>query len=425
MDRCYTGVIRIFNVNFETQIMSIDLNIPYRTDLGSTASQVAKLQEVFTTLRRLGFSGAAVNYATSTPLRPKDMNRIPVLGAPSLNAWAKQDMEDVMSMNWIQLAAKKKGKKPVKVPPTSSRWTQFSRITVTVETPQQSSEIHAGNSILSSYDIVAVECDNQETFQALLENGSFDIFSLDLTSGRLPFMLTQEQVDKALGKGIVFELEMGSQFRDPTARRFFVSNMISLLRLTKGTGFILTSGARDPLECRTPHDLIMVAQALGLKQDYATRALSSAPFCTLLHAEARLNKGINDGTFVLHGVPVVGKGMDDDALQNVKFGLQSDTAKASTILRSSDKAQSASNLRPWLLSMGSTGLQYAVNSKYDPKQANSTSNKVGQSIHSGSFGPDGWLVPLPITAMTSVIKKSMSTETATKSGKKRPRNEQK
>ena len=150
--------------------------------------------------------------------------------------------------------------------------------------------LREGARVLASYDVVAAQPSDAAGLGAILGAGggaSIDIVSLDLSSGRLPFPLAQRDVAAVLGAGMVFELRYAPAVRDAALRRAFFTHAATLLRVTRGAGLLLTSGARNALELRSPRAVAAIASLAGFSLQQAHAALTAAPAAALAHAARR------------------------------------------------------------------------------------------------------------------------------------------
>lgn len=99
-----------------------------------------------------------------------------------------------------------------------------------------------------------------------------DLITLDM-SERLPFYLRAPQVNLAISKGIFFEITYGKAITgafeyfarkerlscmliDSTARKHFINNACSLVRITKGKNTIISSGVKKIIDVRGPYDVM-------------------------------------------------------------------------------------------------------------------------------------------------------------------------
>jgi hypothetical protein len=116
--------------------------------------------------------------------------------------------------------------------------------------------------------------------------------SVDIPSCRLFFSSSL-----AIERGIHFEFTYGSAIRDASSRRYLFSNVLSLLRLTRGRNLVLSSalgasrgggsGGEQLLDLRAPWDVINLAVMLGIEASVAKATVSAHARAVLLHAEAR------------------------------------------------------------------------------------------------------------------------------------------
>lgn len=180
---------------------------------------------------------------------------------------------------------------------------QLSRVTVALDSTRYAADVSLSSPVLVSYDLVAVRPGDAAALRHAVDCGAVDIVQLDLSSGRLPFPLRAEGVAAVLGAGLVFEVDFGAAIRDAASRQFLISNARSLLRLTRGRGVLLTSGARSPLELRSPGDAAAIAGLFGLSRGAALVAMSETASAVLRHAQLRRRRATTS-ELTLHVVPV-------------------------------------------------------------------------------------------------------------------------
>jgi hypothetical protein len=143
-------------------------------------------------------------------------------------------------------------------------------------------------SVLASYDLVCIVPGDAAVLRAVLACGCADLISLELGGGKLKFPLALADVTAVLAAGVAFEVEYAPAVRDPTARRFLLTNLASLSRLTRGRGLVLASAARAALEVRPVADAAAIVALAGLTAEQARRAGGEAVVAVLRHAEERL-----------------------------------------------------------------------------------------------------------------------------------------
>lgn len=172
---------------------------------------------------------------------------------------------------------------------------QLSRLTVVADTPRACADLFLASPVLRGYDLVAVTPGDVDILRHALAAGVADIIRLDVSAGRLPFPLKADVVASVLASGAVFEVEYAPAIRDATRRRFFAANVAELLRLTRGRGVLLTSGAAAALELRRPADAAAIAALAGMTPQQALAAQTDAAAQALRHAEKRLSGGLGSG----------------------------------------------------------------------------------------------------------------------------------
>jgi RNase P/RNase MRP subunit p30 len=304
-----------------------------------------RVREIYACLQRLGYTGAALEYATTLPLRPKDeCKRASFLPSPSA-ASAGAPASDLVSAATVILARKQSGSMLTKrdarrlaqraplasssagapaVPqlaghkrqrqegaaagsdvnplPAPAAFHEYRRITIALDPSGSSSgsgftssrplaaELKERASILATYDLVAVQPSDAAGLVAAVAAGSgalVDIVTLDMSSGRLPFPLTPKDLAALQAAGIVLELRYAPAIRDASMRRAFFAHAATLLRITRGAGLLLASGARSALEVRAPRAVAAIASLAGFTLQQAHVALTAAPAAALAHAARR------------------------------------------------------------------------------------------------------------------------------------------
>lgn len=146
----------------------------------------------------------------------------------------------------------------------------LSRLTLTVSDNAQN---HRINSLISTYDVVALRPTDEKTFQLCCSSLECDLISLDF-SQRVPFAIKFKTVASALQRGIRFEIcySLGITGGND-ARRNLIAGAAALIRATRGRGIILSSEAKNALGIRAPWDVINLAQVWGLSQERGKEAI--------------------------------------------------------------------------------------------------------------------------------------------------------
>ena len=325
----------------------------------------ARITEIYQCLSRLGYTGAALEHATTLPLRPKDeCRRGAAFLAPAAAAAAHAaggagapPVHDLVAAATVVLARGRPGsllskraarrlaarvgslpsaggsggggapaaagrKRPradegggsssssssssaAPPPPPAAPFHEYRRITLLLDpassggggggggftsTRPLSTDLKEGAAVLATYDLVAAQPSDAGGLAAIAAaggGGAIDIVTLDMSSGRLPFPLSRRDLAAALAAGQVLELRYAPAIRDAALRRAFFTHAATLLRLTRGAGLLLTSGARQALELRSPRAVAAIASLAGLSLQQALTALTAAPAAALAHAAKR------------------------------------------------------------------------------------------------------------------------------------------
>jgi hypothetical protein len=331
-----------------------------------------RISEIYQALARLGYTGAALEHATTLPLRPKDeckralflptaaaaaaaapdlvaaatvalargrpgslltkraarrlaarAGALPsaagatgaaAVAAAAVAAGKKRPREEGGSSSSAAAAAAAAAAPPA--PPAPAPFHEYRRITLTLDPSSGAggsggsggagsgagfsssrplaADLREGAAVLATYDLVAAQPSDASGLAAIVAAGggaSIDIVTLDMSSGRLPFPLSRRDLAGALAAGQVLELRYAPAIRDAALRRAFFTHAATLLRLTRGAGLLLTSGARSALEVRAPRAVAAIASLAGLTLPQAQAALTAAPAAALAHA-ARRRQGL-------------------------------------------------------------------------------------------------------------------------------------
>jgi len=161
------------------------------------------------------------------------------------------------------------------------------RLTIVAEKVTQIQRMSAANPVLRSYDLVSVVPMSQKVFKYCCVNAqSLDIIAIH-SEQRLPFVFSKVEVDAAIARGIHFEVRYGDAIRDVTMRRYFISNLMALVRATRGRHIILSSGAGSASMIRSPFDALNLGVLCGMTFKQAKCAVTENCERALKHAAAR------------------------------------------------------------------------------------------------------------------------------------------
>ncbi|KAF3927486.1 hypothetical protein ABW21_db0209646 [Orbilia brochopaga] len=157
------------------------------------------------------------------------------------------------------------------------------RATVVLDDPSQN---YGLASLSSSFDIVALRPTDEKLLLQACTSLECDLISLDL-SIRHPFHFKYKVLGQAIARGIRFEITYAASINDSNARRNLLANATALIRVTKGKGVIISSGARNAAFCRAPFDLINLATLWGLNQENGSAAITTGPRSVTLQAKMK------------------------------------------------------------------------------------------------------------------------------------------
>jgi len=159
---------------------------------------------------------------------------------------------------------------PVILPDDPRGMTLLTRLNLTISDPSQN---HRLASLQSAYSLIALRPTTDKALQLCCGSLECDIISLDLST-RLPFVLKFKTVASALQRGVRFEICYSPGIAGGSdARRNLITGATSLIRATRGRGIIISSEAKNALDCRGPWDVINLAQIWGLNQEICKEAV--------------------------------------------------------------------------------------------------------------------------------------------------------
>ena len=144
--------------------------------------------------------------------------------------------------------------------------TVLRRITLALSSVAQLSVLAQLYCNRKGFDIIAARPLNDTVLKALCDKGACDIISLDLSASILSSGL-RSSLKSAIDRGVSIEVEFGTCLRDISCRTSMVSQCMQFLS-SFSKGVVVSSGARNVLEMRSPVDLQNFAKSvLGLKSD--------------------------------------------------------------------------------------------------------------------------------------------------------------
>lgn len=175
----------------------------------------------------------------------------------------------------------------VDFPGRKESFSQYSRLTLIMDNPQHNLGINMNNEIMQSYDIVAIQPQNEKMFQIACTTLEVDMITLDMSS-RLPFPIRPGYIKVAIERGLMFELCYGPMIQDGTARRHSIANGLAILRFMKGgKGIVISSGATGSWQIRAPSDVMNLSGLFGVSSHLRKPALTQNPHAVFMHACSR------------------------------------------------------------------------------------------------------------------------------------------
>ncbi|XP_005105580.2 ribonuclease P protein subunit p30 [Aplysia californica] len=164
------------------------------------------------------------------------------------------------------------------------RFEQLSRVTAVLRDAANTHRISSPE--VQAYDLIAVQPTDDRTFQLACSSLDVDLISLDL-SEHLGFVPKRPLVRLAAERGIHFELSYRPALSEGPMRRYVLSQALTLVTALSGRNIIISSGARETLELRSPCDVVNLAKLFSLSSIQAKDAVSRNCRAVLKHAESR------------------------------------------------------------------------------------------------------------------------------------------
>lgn len=239
----------------------LDLNIPYLESTKPNSIEKATRLKLLVKAMELGYAGIAYNRTIKGVMSESDRCSISLFPLSSLlrvSPCLSSSVEFHRSVLGVSKA---------------TPFSQYTRLTVLVDTSAQAAALNSGNPILKTYDIVAVRPVNQMAFEQACRTSEVDLIAIDF-SDKLPFRLKQPLVKAAIQRGVYFEITYSSLIMDAQARRQMISSAKLLVDWTKGKNLIFSSAAPSITELRGPYDVANLMTLLGITMERAKAAIS-------------------------------------------------------------------------------------------------------------------------------------------------------
>lgn len=178
--------------------------------------------------------------------------------------------------------------------PTPKNLKVLRRCTLIVSDPSLNHRLPA---LAQAYDILALRPTTSTAFQAACATlDHHSIISLDL-SVRYPFHFRPTPLMTAIRRGIKFEICYSQALQDlgsggsSEKRRNFISNVLAIVRATRGRGLVVSSEARSVLGVRAAADVGNLMGIWGVSRERAVEATTINPRSVVV------NDGINRSGF--------------------------------------------------------------------------------------------------------------------------------
>ncbi|KAK2068208.1 hypothetical protein P8C59_002864 [Phyllachora maydis] len=309
--------------------MLYDLNIPW-----SPKTPQPVLERTLRFAKTLGYDVVALNQLIQAPMPSTIVNAIPQLTPPP--ASHPQPLRPpspppaagttaIATTTTTTSSSSSSSSRPAALPTT------LRRATVLVVDPGITNYKLAEHA--RAYDLLAVRPTNDKAFAwACQGQDHAGIVSVDLAA-QLGYYFAPRTCMAAVAKGIRFEVAYGQAIGGDGAngggsarsRAQFISNVLGLLRATKGRGILVSSEARSALGLRAPADVVNLMAVWGLGPEKGLEALGTVPRSVVVNAgiQRRGFRGIVDIVRTAGPGPSAGsrdriKGKDQQASLDLK-----------------------------------------------------------------------------------------------------------
>ncbi|KAF4440823.1 hypothetical protein F53441_12187 [Fusarium austroafricanum] len=143
--------------------------------------------------------------------------------------------------------------------------------------------------LTSTYDIIAARPLTDKAFQNACLTLDVPIISMDFTQ-HLPFHFKPKPCMAAVSRGIRFEVCYSQALdADPRGRANFISNVVGLIRATRGRGIMISSEAKDALSLRAPADVVNLLSVWGLGNEKGMEGLGGIPRSVVVNEGIKRN----------------------------------------------------------------------------------------------------------------------------------------
>ncbi|RDA95500.1 hypothetical protein CP533_5455 [Ophiocordyceps camponoti-saundersi (nom. inval.)] len=159
--------------------------------------------------------------------------------------------------------------------PASGRLRVLRRATLLLADPAASN--YRLPALAAVYDLISIRPLTEKAFQNACLSLDVPLISLDLTT-HFPFHFRPKPCMAAVSRGVRFELCYAQLLAaDSRGRANFIANLSSLIRATRGRGFVVSSEANSALALRAPADVVNLLSVWGLANEKGLDGLRSIP----------------------------------------------------------------------------------------------------------------------------------------------------
>ena len=171
---------------------------------------------------------------------------------------------------------------------SGKRFRQFSRLTVGLSDPDFLHALlkHPG---VAKFDVLAVRPLTEAILTALSSKPGVDLIALD-PAEKYPWLLKGKILGQAVERGLGFELSYSPALLDSSLRRTLLAQgrqLMASLGRKVGSGLVLSSGARSPIQLRGPFDAANLVVLFGAQPSLGRAAISASAKRVLLRAETK------------------------------------------------------------------------------------------------------------------------------------------
>lgn len=112
-------------------------------------------------------------------------------------------------------------------------------------------------------------------------------------SEKLGFYFKKQNIWEAISRGVSFEICYGKALTDSAKRQILLRNATALAEICKGKNLIISSEVGDYISHRSPMDLKMMSELMGIEEKYRNKVLEENTQNVIFKAKNRkIYKGV-------------------------------------------------------------------------------------------------------------------------------------